>query len=404
MGSEPTRTQTNALGIEAKCRAWRKARPGRYSCDKNPPKKPTGNALNIKNMKKYFALFAAALFFNAMLHAQKPQEPQPTDAYHAQDVSFMSPAGNVKLSGTFTYPKNKKVSAAVILLSGSGPQDRDSELLGHKPFLVLADDLTKKGIAVLRVDDRGAGESQGDYNLSGMADFVADARAAMAYLKTRPEVDKRRMGLIGHSLGAAVAAIVAADSKDVAFIAMLGGSGVRGDKVMLTQKAAIERKMGVNEAAIAIGQQSFGGGYDIIVGSDKDAAGLQADLVAYFKSVFGSAVAAAQLEVLAQQLAMPWLADFIRFDPAQVLPKVKCPIFAAIGSNDMQIIAGENLEAIRQLTKENPNVTVREMPGLNHLFQTSTTGMPQEYATIEETLSPKLLEDLSGWILNLTKK
>ncbi len=353
-------------------------------------------------MKKIFLLFTALFFYSAQ--AQKFQEPKATDDYHSVDVSFVSSAGNAKMSGTLTYPKDKKVAVAVILLSGSGPQDRNSELLGHKPFLVLADDLTRKGIAVLRVDDRGAGKSEGNYFESTMEDFKADALAAVKFLKSRKETNKAKIGFAGHSLGASIAIMAASESKDVAFVALLAGAGVRGDKLMLAQKAGIERKMGVNEDAIAMGQQQFGKAYDIIVGSDDYGEPLKAELLAYFTSAFGTSIYAAQLETLAEQLSMPWLADFIRFDPAPMLAKLNRPVFAATGSNDTQVPATENLDAIRQATQGNKNVTITELPGLNHLFQTSQTGLPQEYGQIEETLSPALIDALGGWLFSLNNK
>ncbi|HTN45482.1 MAG TPA: alpha/beta fold hydrolase [Flavipsychrobacter sp.] len=339
-------------------------------------------------------------------YAQKPQEPKDISSYHSEEISFENKTDNIKLTGTFTYPKNKRNAPAVILISGSGPQDRNSELLGHKPFLIISDDLTKKGIAVLRVDDRGTGTSEGIYNQTGLDGFVRDTKSAIDYLKSRKEVNTAKIGLIGHSLGGVIAPVIAAESKDVAFMVLLAGSGIRGDKLMLLQKEIIERKMGLDSQSIAVGQKNIGGAYEIILKSDATPTEkLATDLETYFSETFGSALPPNQIKNLSKQLSVPWLADFIRYDPAKKLSLVKCPVLALNGSNDTQVPAKQNLDAIAVNIEKsgNKNVTVMELPALNHLFQESETGMPQEYAKIQQTFSPKALTVIADWIIKTTE-
>lgn len=345
-------------------------------------------------------LLALLLFINAA-NAQKPQEPTDTSSYISHDVNFENTTDKVRLGGTLTLPKNKSDLTAVILISGSGPQDRNSELLGHKPFLVLADHLTKKGYAVLRVDDRGTGESEGNYNATGLDGFENDTKAAMQFLKSRKEINTSKIGLLGHSLGGVIAPSIAAKSDDVAFVIMLAGPGLRGDKLMLLQKEIFERKLGVPDAAIATGQKDIGGVYEIINNSGADNAKLHADVTAYFTKIYGGMASAEQIKTVSEQLSWPWFADFIRYDPSKVLPNVKCPVLALNGTNDTQVPAKENLAGIKTLVEKaaNHNVTVIELPKLNHLFQESDTGMPQEYAKIEQTFSPAALDEITNWML-----
>ncbi len=349
----------------------------------------------------YFLICFIATTFSVT--AQKPQDPVNTSAYISEDVTFKNEPDNITLTGTLTIPKNKTGFPTVILISGSGPQDRNSELLGHKPFLVLADDLTKKGIAVLRVDDRGTGGTEGIYNDTGLDGFNRDTKAAIRYLKSRAEITSSKIGLLGHSLGGITAPMIAAETDDVAFVVMLAGPGISGEELMLLQKENFERKMGVPEAAIASGKKNIAGVYSIIKNSDADRLKLQAEVKAYFTQLYGTAITADQLNTLSEQLTWPWFSDFIKYDPSIILPKVKCPILAINGSNDIQVSAKENLAGIKELAEKanNHNVTVMEFPKLNHLFQESETGLPQEYAKIEQTFSPEVLNAISDWILKL---
>ena len=354
--------------------------------------------------KHLFFVISTIISFN--LYAQnRPQEPKEPFGYHIENVSFKNSLDSVSLAGTLTYPEKGSNFPAVILISGSGPQDRNSELMDHKPFLVIADYLTNRGIAVLRVDDRGTGESKGNYNETGLNGFVNDTKSAFEFLKTHNKINSSQIGLIGHSLGGIIAPIVASENSDISFIILLAGSGVRGDKLMLLQKEQIERKMGVPEVAITQGQINMKGAYDIIVNQDLNKVQLQAELQKYFMKKFGAALPKNQIKNIATQMSYPWFADFIRCDPKTSLSKVNCPVLALNGGKDLQVPAEENLEAIKIILEENGNKAIKtiQLEGLNHLFQESETGLPNEYAEISQSFSPKALKIIEGWIKNHTQ-
>ncbi len=353
-------------------------------------------------MKTNFLSISLLLLFSTGSFSQnsRPQEPKEPYPYALELVEFKNEVDEILLSGTLTLPEGKIDFPTVILISGSGPQDRDSEILGHKPFLVMADHLTKNGIAVLRVDDRGVGGSEGVYNESGLEGFKRDTESAIEFLKTRKEINTDEIGLIGHSLGGVIAPLIASNSKDIGFIILLAGSGIRGDKLMLLQKEIIERKMGLNDEGVEIGQKRIGGAYEIILNSSGNRASLESKLKDYFAEAFGQALPENQLEIIAAQLTVPWLTDFIKFDPAETLSGLECHVLALNGGNDLQVPATENLTAIANAIKKggNADVTTKELPGLNHLFQDSETGLPAEYGTIEQTFSPEVLRIMTDWI------
>ena len=357
-------------------------------------------------MKKYiFLSFLYLGFINfGLSQTQRPQEPKPPYDYEVENVIFENKIDSVKLAGTLTIPKDTQDFATVILISGSGPQDRNSELLGHKPFLVIADYLTTNGIGVLRVDDRGTAESEGNYNETGLDGFVRDTQSALEYLSTRNDINLSKIGLIGHSLGGIIAPTVASNSQDVSFVIMLAGSGIRGDKLMLLQKAMVERQMGLPETAIQTGQKNIGGAYDIILETktnNRDS--IEAKLKPYFKTAFGGMLPENQVNAISSQLSYPWLVDFIKFDPSESLNRTKCPVLALNGSKDLQVPADENLKAIDSILNANGNqdVTTVKIEDHNHLFQKCETGLPQEYEKIDETFSPLVLEIMADWIKKL---
>ncbi len=359
-------------------------------------------------MKAKFLFFIITAIFSSKIYAQnnRSQEPQEPFEYMTEDVTFKNKTDGISLAGTLTYPRKGTNFSAVILISGSGPQDRNSELMNHKPFLVIADYLTKNGIAVLRVDDRGVGKSEGNYNETGLNGFVNDTKSAVDFLKTREEINHSEIGLIGHSLGGVIAPIVASDKNTgISFIILLAGSGIRGDKLMLLQKEKIERKMGVPEIGITQGQKNMQGAYDIILKSDEDKTRLQEELKKYFTKIFGTVLPESNILSLSEQMSIPWLRDFIKFDPQISLSKTKCPVLAINGENDLQVPAKENLEKIEQILRENGNKNIEtiQFENLNHLFQESKTGLPNEYAQIEQTFSPKVLEAMTQWIKKQTK-
>jgi len=351
-------------------------------------------------MKKPQLLFFLFVLLGLVSFSQnKPQEPKPPFDYAIEEVSFRNETDNIQMAGTLTYPNKGTEFPAIILISGSGPQDRNSELLGHKPFWVIADYLTSNGIAVLRVDDRGTGKTEGTYNATGLEGFVRDTESAIQFLKKHNTIDAEKIGLLGHSLGGTIAPIIASENEDIAFVIMLAGPTLRGDKLMLKQKELIETQMGVPEAQVVSGQTQMAGAYDIMFEQKDNPEALKTELKSYFKEIYGELLPESQLNGIVNQLTIPWLADLIRHDPVPYLKELNCPVLALYAEKDLQVPADENLEVIKaELIPHNPEVETKVMPGMNHLFQTCETGLPQEYATLEETFSPEVLELIGEWI------
>ena len=326
---------------------------------------------------------------------KRPQEDAIANAplpYAAETVSFGT------LAGTFTKPQGPGPFPAVVLIAGSGPNNRDEDVFGHKVFLVLADYLTRQGIAVLRYDKRGIGASKGDFGTATTADFITDAEAAAAYLKTRPDVDTKHIGLIGHSEGGLVAPAVAVNDPGVNFVVLMAGTGLRGDAVLKSQGELIARANGASEADIARGGAMRDMAFTVIENAT-DAADARAKLTAGA----AKAVAAGQLKQEdadrnIAQLTSPWMFAFLRYDPIPALTKVRVPVLAIDGSLDLQVEPKANLAAIKLALKNDQDVTITELPGLNHLFQTAKTGSPNEYNGIEETVSPVALKTIGDWV------
>lgn len=341
-----------------------------------------------------------------MIKTNRPQEPKPPYPYTSEEIAFRNEKAGITLAGTLTLPKTGSNFPVVVLISGSGPQNRNEELFEHKPFLVIADYLTKNGIAVLRYDDRGVAESTGNFATATTNDFAGDVSAAVEYLKKRKEVNPKKIGLIGHSEGGIIAPMVAAASKDIHFIVLLAGVGIKADQLMLLQKKLIEERYGYEQAKIQESQQVFAGAYKIITNQSVDAKLLKDKVYNYFKTASKDKFPEEQLQGLAQQLTSPWFIYFLRFDPAVYLSKVTCPVLALNGEKDLQVPPKQNLPAIKSALKNggNNNVTIVELENLNHLFQECSTGLPNEYGTIEQTFSPKALATMKDWILQLSGK
>jgi hypothetical protein len=334
----------------------------------------------------------------------RPQEPIPPYPYYSEEVVFENKNANITLAGTLTLPKKEGNYPVVILITGSGPQNRDEEIFGHKPFLVIADYLTRHGIGVLRYDDRGVGKSKGVFSTSTSADFASDVKSAIQYLKTRKDINVKKIGLIGHSEGGMIAPMVASESKDVSFIVLLAGPGIPIDQLMLLQKKMIEKKMGVADSIIANGQEMNKGAYEIIKNSKNDT-NLKEEVNHYFANFLGSKASEKQVEEITDQIITPWWIYFLRYNPVPVLEKVKCPVLALNGENDVQVPYQENLKGIQTALIKGGNkaFTILPIPHLNHLFQESKTGLPQEYPTIEQTFSPIALEAINQWIQKQVK-
>jgi len=326
---------------------------------------------------------------------ERPQVPKPPFPYAAEDVTVPSAPG-VTLACTLTHPTAGGPFPAVVLITGSGPQDRDEALMGHQPFLVLADHLSRHGIAVLRCDDRGFAKSTGVFGTATSRDFAVDAEASAAFLRARPGIDPARVGLIGHSEGGLIAPMVAAADPKIAFIVMLAGPGVPDRELMTAQRAAVSRVMGLPADQVAKGEALMTRIDDIaIAAKSRDEA--EAKIEAVMADV-SPAPSAAALKAQARYLSSDWYRAFIAYDPRPTLEKLRIPVLALNGDKDVQVVSSQNIPALRAALKDDPDATVMELPGLNHLFQTAETGSPLDYARITETMSPKVLQIVADWI------
>jgi pimeloyl-ACP methyl ester carboxylesterase len=335
--------------------------------------------------------------------ARRPQTPVKPYPYREEEVVFASAPG-VRLAGTLTLPVGKGPFPAAVLITGSGAQDRDETLLGHKPFLIIADRLTRDGIAVLRYDDRGFGQSTGQFAKALTSDFAADAAAAVVFLRRRGDIDPARVGLIGHSEGGLVAPMVAAKDRKLGFVVLLAGPGAPLSEVLAAQRLAIGPGMGAGPKMIAASQALLDHAVAAMQGAKDDAeAEVRATAVLTAEGAplgLTPALAAAQ----AKQLSSGWMRGLLSYDPRPTLAQVRAPILAVNGSKDLQVPTKQNLDAIRLATSANKDVTIVELPGLNHLFQTAPTGAVGEYADIEETVAPLALDTVSNWVVAHTRR
>lgn len=341
----------------------------------------------------------------------RPQTPRPPYPYASEDVVFEG-AEALRLAGTLTTPRGDGPHPGVILVTGSGPQDRDETLMGHKPFAVLADHLTRAGIAVLRYDERGVGESEGDFGSATSYDFAADAEAALGYLAARADVDADRVGIVGHSEGGLVGPLVASQSDRPAFVVMLAGPGMTGRDVIEDQSRAMARAQGADEAAIATNLAISAELFDIAVAEpDPEAAAdamaqvlraALAELDSATRAAAGIPQGGEEAFIAGQvnQVNTPWFRTFLAYDPLPALESLQVPVLAVNGELDLQVTHEANLAAIEAALERggNPDYTVVALPGLNHLFQTAETGSVAEYATIDETMSPRVMDLVADWI------
>jgi pimeloyl-ACP methyl ester carboxylesterase len=350
-----------------------------------------------------------------LTEAVRPQTPKPPFPYRAEDVTYRNEAAGVKLAGTLTLPGGKGPFPAAILLTGSGAQDRDETILGHKPFLVLADYLTRRGIAVLRVDDRGVGGSTNPNTSATTEDFAGDALAGVAFLKNRKEIDPEKMGLIGHSEGGLIAPMAAARSKDVAFIVMMAGTGLPGDRILEAQGRLILEANGATASELKFQREAQRRIIDIIA-HEKDEKAARTKLASAMKDVLASLpesekkalgdAGGALSDAALDRVNNAWFRLFLTFDPRTVLRSVRCPVLAINGAKDLQVPPKENLAEIRKVLEAggNRDVTTVELAGLNHLFQPCKTGSPSEYAAIEATIAPEALKTIGDWIVGHTAR
>lgn len=341
--------------------------------------------------------------------SKRPQEPITPYPYYVEEVSFKNEGADVELSGTLTLPKQRGKFPVVVLISGSGPQNRNEEMMGHKPFLVLADHLTRAGIGVLRYDDRGVAQSTGNFANATSNDFAQDVEAAVKFLKNRKEIDAKRIGLIGHSEGGLIAPMVASKDESIAFIVLMAGPGLPGDQILLMQQELVARASGVSQEEIDLTRKMNEGMFDLIR-AHKDESNLPALTEDYIEKLFDentelpipeNMTKEAFIRMQVQQVNSPWMLNFLTHEPAPVLKEVTCPILALNGVKDLQVPCDANLEAIEKAVKSggNDQITTVRLEGQNHLFQECETGAPSEYAEIDQTLSPKALETMTTWIL-----
>jgi uncharacterized protein len=339
---------------------------------------------------------------------KRPQEPKPPFPYRAIDVKFENKAGHSKLAGTLTIPRTPSRPPAVVLITGSGQQDRDEAIAGHRPFYVLADYLSRHGIAVLRVDDRGVGGSTGDVAHSTSEDFAGDVIAALDYLRTRSDIDVHKLGLMGHSEGGEIAPMVANRTPDVAFIILLAGPGLPGDQIVLLQLTAILKEGGVPDALIDK-LRAFQEKLYAAVKAESDGPTLTKKINALYTEFAAtlsdtekkmSGISPEAGSTAAKMLGSPWFRFFLTYDPRPALTRVKCPVLALVGEKDIQVPAKQNVPELEKALRAggNKDFTVREMPHLNHLFQTCKSGSVMEYSKIDETFSPSALALIAQWI------
>ena len=346
---------------------------------------------------------------------QDPVKPYP---YDEEEVVYENTEAGVTLAGTLALPRSEEPLPAVILITGSGAQNRDEEIVGHRPFLVLSDNLTRRGIAVLRVDDRGIGGSTGNFSQATTEDFAGDVLAGIEYLKSRKDIDPTRIGLIGHSEGGLIAPLVAVQSPDVSFVVMMAGPGITGEEIILLQSDLIARAEGADNETITRNNALMTSMYSVIkeeqnntIAAEKLRKLIMAERANMSEeekqnSNYSEADLDAQVNAQVQTLVSPWMRFFLTYDPRPTLMQVKCPVLAINGEKDLQVPPEENLQAIEEALKAggNKDYTVKELPGLNHLFQTAQTGSPSEYAAIEETISPTALDVIGNWISEHTQK
>jgi len=350
--------------------------------------------LTLTKLKKAFTIY-------------RPQEPKPPFTYISEDVKFANNKASIELVGTLSIPEGEGPFPAVILITGSGPQNRNEELMGHKPFWVIADYLSRNGIAVLRYDDRGVGQSQGSPLNTTSADFADDAEAAFIYLRTRGSINSGSIGLAGHSEGGLIASIVASKNPEIAFLVSLAGTGVPGDQIMHRQNRDISLISGADrkqvKEGISINKKIFS-----VLKKETDNEKAEIQIKEIYKKILTKQKksqdeidrALKQLNARLNPVSYNWMRFFIITDPGNYWKRVKCPVLALNGEKDLQVAADVNLPAIEKALKSggNPAVATIRIPGLNHLFQHAKIGLPSEYGEIEETISPEVLKIISDWI------
>ncbi|HTZ47064.1 MAG TPA: alpha/beta hydrolase [Verrucomicrobiae bacterium] len=334
------------------------------------------------------------------LELRRPQTPAKPYPYREEDVTFENQKAAVSLSGTLTLPKGAGPFPAAVLIAGSGPEDRDGAIANHKPFLVLADFLTRNGMAVLRYDKRGVGQSTGSLEMATTMDLASDAQCALNYMKSRKDIDPAKTGLIGHSEGAMIAPSVAVSVHDVSWLVLLAAPGTKGEDTLLNQSDLIARAGGLSDAQVLASLNFDKEAYDLLQKED-DSQALMEKLKALVKeSGLDTALPPAALESQLHMMMSPWFRYFLSYDPLPDLKKTKCPVLALYGQKDLQVPPKINVPLVQKAFADggNGHAEVRQLPDLNHLFQHAYTGSPTEYAAIDETFSPAALQMIGDWL------
>lgn len=344
----------------------------------------------------------------------KPQTPKPPFNYASEDIEYKGVQTQLNYGATLTYPKDNAKHSLVILITGSGRQDRDETIFDHKPFAVIADYLTKKGFAVLRVDDRGAGKSTGDFSKSTTADFALDVEEHIRYAKTLAMIDTTKIGLLGHSEGGLIAPMVAARNKSVAFIILMAGPGIEIAELMAVQNEMVLKSAGISQQAIdayiPLYKQLM---KTIIVMDKKEDAILTSksivkewfdktdkNLVKLTTNISTEADIDKFATSMAETLSTNWWKFFAAYNPQPNLQKVKCPVLALNGSADIQVPAAVSIKGIETALKKggNKHFVTKQFEGLNHLFQKCNKCTVQEYGELETTIEGEVLETIGNWL------
>jgi pimeloyl-ACP methyl ester carboxylesterase len=333
----------------------------------------------------------------------RPQEPKPPYDYVIKEVSYKSTTDDVVLAGTLSLPKGDGPFPAVMLLSGSGPQDRNSSIFGHKPFLLLAHELTQSGIAVLRFDERGVGESGGRTSEMTMATQMGDAQAGINYLLSNNQINRTKIGLLGHSLGGILAPKLAIEN-DIDFLVLLAAPGVNGDAMMLKQRKDLLKLRGATDKQIEGTNGMLASLYSELRKSSLEDEALKTELQKKLAVKYQSTIPEKELNEMVNSIVdNEELMAILKSSPANYFQKVSCPVLALNGSKDFQVSAKENLAAIEKALSDGGNTAIEthELEGLNHLFQDSDTGDISEYQLIEQTMSPEVLRLITEWVSNI---
>jgi pimeloyl-ACP methyl ester carboxylesterase len=356
--------------------------------------------LNLKKIEK----------IEAIVRAQTPVEPFP---YRSENLLYTNKDKSITYGATITIPNGKGTFPAALMLTGSGQQNRDEEILGHKPFAVIADHLTRNGFIVLRVDDRGMGQTTGDVKSSTTLDFANDAIVSLNYLMNRQEVDKGKVGLIGHSEGGMIAQIIASERSDLDFVIMLAAPGDKIIKLMCDQNEAVLTKAGLPEEYVKAYSSLYNSIMLSVINSTNESLSenIKQDVDNWIQKTPNQIVLATTgikdelsksnfVQAFAKQTSSAWFKYFLSYDPSTSIKKIKAKVLAVNGSQDVQVISKSNLKAIESALKESKSkiFDVKELNGLNHLFQECKSCTVNEYGQLEQTISPTLLKTITEWL------